>query len=100
MNCPARPVGIGPMFRKPRKPFSPKTINISPNRIRAIKVTILITSSELVAIVRLQRGKPVASALIDSYLTHPTQPEIFKRLTNLSLRVHHEWTIARYGLVQ
>src|SRR4030095_1538633 len=43
MNCPASPVGIGPMLRKFRKPLRPKTTQISPSKRRAIKVTIFIS---------------------------------------------------------
>src|ERR1700754_4512764 len=43
MNCPANPVGIGPMLRKFKKPLRPKTTQISPNKSRAIRVTIFIS---------------------------------------------------------
>src|SRR6185369_15097559 len=45
MNCPARPVGIGPMLRKFKKPLRPNTRETSPSRMRAIKVTIFIRVS-------------------------------------------------------
>src|SRR5689334_1567806 len=45
MNCPARPVGIGPMLRKFKKPLRPNTRETSPSRMRAIKVTIFIRLS-------------------------------------------------------
>src|SRR3979490_1383602 len=43
MNCPASPVGIGPMLRKFKKPLRPNTTKISPSKMRAIKVTIFIS---------------------------------------------------------
>jgi hypothetical protein len=44
MNCPANPVGIGPMLRKFKKPLRPNTTKIRPSSSRAIKITIFIST--------------------------------------------------------
>src|SRR3954471_21064099 len=47
MNCPAGPAGRGPWGIKFKNPLRPNTTRISPNRIRAITVTIFMSRISL-----------------------------------------------------
>src|ERR1051325_10373639 len=100
MNWPANPVGIGPILRKPRKPFNPNTRNLSPNKKREpLELRFSFLLSPKITRHGYSRSFSLNSlSRIDR--THAAKTLVLKRLMNFRFGVHHERTVARDWFIQ